>query len=131
MRSDWPDALPNGGADPFHIQNLDAPVILKSGKSCRSPAIPGRASALNVEPKSGLRSFPLKTLHTLRQEGVQPMSETTYYRIGRTVRRYRRLSATSPLIFFGLLLAAPPLHAQLPAGTTDATAQPQPTPQDP
>ena len=35
------------------------------------------------------------------------------------------------LIFSTALLVATPAHAQLPAGTTDTTAQPQPAPQDP
>ncbi len=50
-----------------------------------------------------------------------------------TSRNPRRCPSTfSSAIFFLLLLfVAPAAHGQLPAGTTDATAQPQPAPQDP
>src|SRR6266851_7067566 len=42
----------------------------------------------------------------------------------------QRLVQASSLLFL-IFLLAPSLHAQLPAGTTDATAQPQTAPQDP
>jgi tetratricopeptide (TPR) repeat protein len=43
----------------------------------------------------------------------------------------RRPSLISSLLFSTFLFVAIPAHAQLPAGTTDTTAQPQPAPQDP
>ncbi len=48
-------------------------------------------------------------------------------------RSRRQIPSTfSSAMFFLLLLAvAPAAHAQLPAGTSDSTAQPQPAPQDP
>jgi len=58
------------------------------------------------------------------------MPKTTHYRITRAALRSCRLPALAPIIFFGLLLQAGTLQAQLPPGTTDAT-QPQSQKQDP
>jgi tetratricopeptide (TPR) repeat protein len=44
--------------------------------------------------------------------------------------RPKQLLVQASLLFL-ILFLAPSLHAQLPPGTTDTTAQPQPTPQDP
>lgn len=60
------------------------------------------------------------------------MKRLTHHRIGAILaRHYLPFSALSSLIFSALLLAGFTAQAQLPAGTTDTTAQPQPTPQDP
>lgn len=52
------------------------------------------------------------------------MPKPTQHRISRVVMHPHRLCAAASVIFFSLLTASP-LHAQLPAGTTDTTA-PQP-----
>jgi predicted Zn-dependent protease len=57
------------------------------------------------------------------------MSKSARHGITLTQLRPRRLSVTASLIFFALLLTGR-LHAQLPAGTSDA-AEPRPTEQDP
>jgi predicted Zn-dependent protease len=56
------------------------------------------------------------------------MTQTAHCTTDRVALRRRLLSATSPIIFSTLLLAVRTIPAQLPAGTTDATAQPQPDP---
>jgi len=53
------------------------------------------------------------------------LKEGSNQRIGCAVFRHRLLSTTSSLIFSTLLLTTLTTFAQLPAGTTDATAQPQ------
>jgi tetratricopeptide (TPR) repeat protein len=59
------------------------------------------------------------------------MTKPSHHGIREVAHRYRRASILSSLIFSTLLIAGSPAHAQLPAGTTDTTAQPQPAPQDP
>ena len=51
--------------EPFHTQLLTLLLSLRPGKSRRSPANPGRASALKSRPKSARMSLSLKTLRTL------------------------------------------------------------------
>ncbi|GGG73530.1 tetratricopeptide repeat protein [Edaphobacter dinghuensis] len=61
------------------------------------------------------------------------MPKPTHHRIAPAILRPYRLGVTASVIFFGLLSTSS-LHAQLPAGTTDATAQSQtqaPSEQDP
>ena len=59
------------------------------------------------------------------------MTTTPHHRIGQVPRRHRRPSALQTVIFSTILLAGSFTQAQLPAGTTDTTAQPQTTPQNP
>jgi tetratricopeptide (TPR) repeat protein len=59
------------------------------------------------------------------------MSETIQTRMNRIASIHRNLPALPSLILLAALFATATLHAQLPAGTTDASAQPQTTPQDP
>jgi len=59
------------------------------------------------------------------------MTMTPHHRTGRVPRRHRRSSTFPLLIFSTVLLAGSFAQAQLPAGTTDTTQQPQTTPQDP
>ena len=59
------------------------------------------------------------------------MTTTPHHRIGQVPRRHRRPSALQSVIFSTILLAGSFTQAQLPAGTTDTTAQPQTTPQNP
>jgi tetratricopeptide (TPR) repeat protein len=59
------------------------------------------------------------------------MTTTPHHRIGQVSRRHRVPSALPSLFFSTLLLAGSFAQAQLPAGTTDTTQQPQPAPQDP
>ena len=58
------------------------------------------------------------------------MPEKTHHRMNCIASRHRNLLTTS-LILSAVLLVTGSLHAQLPAGTTDTTAQPQTAPQDP
>ncbi len=59
------------------------------------------------------------------------MTTTPHHRIGQVPRRHRCPSALHSVIFSTILLTGGFAHAQLPAGTTDTTAQPQTAPQDP
>jgi Flp pilus assembly protein TadD len=59
------------------------------------------------------------------------MTTTPHHRIGQVPRRHRRPSTLQSVIFSTVLLTGGFAHAQLPAGTTDTTAQPQSAPQDP
>jgi tetratricopeptide (TPR) repeat protein len=59
------------------------------------------------------------------------MTKLTHHQIAATKHHNRRRSTLPSLIFFSLLLVSSAALAQLPAGTTDTTTQPQPTPQDP
>jgi tetratricopeptide (TPR) repeat protein len=59
------------------------------------------------------------------------MTKPAHHQIAATKHHNRRHSTLPSLIFFSLLLASSTAHAQLPAGTTDTTTQPQPAPQDP
>ncbi len=61
------------------------------------------------------------------------MPKTTTSRVARTALRLPSLLTTASLIFFSLAAGLLPtrLLAQLPAGTTDASAQPQSAPPDP
>ncbi|MCU1318883.1 MAG: hypothetical protein JWP98_401 [Edaphobacter sp.] len=59
------------------------------------------------------------------------MSDTAHNRTNRATSQLHCRSAILPLFLSTVLLAAGTAHAQLPAGTTDATAHPQPSPQDP
>jgi Flp pilus assembly protein TadD len=59
------------------------------------------------------------------------MTTTPHHRIGQVPRRHRRPSALYSVLFSTVLLTGGFAHAQLPAGTTDTTAQPQTAPQDP
>jgi tetratricopeptide (TPR) repeat protein len=59
------------------------------------------------------------------------MTTELHHRNGRPQQPHRRPSAIVAIIFLPLVLVATPVRAQLPAGSVDTTAQPQPTPQDP
>jgi tetratricopeptide (TPR) repeat protein len=59
------------------------------------------------------------------------MTTTPHHGIGPLPRRHRLSSALPSLFFSTLLLAGSFAQAQLPAGTTDTTQQPQTAPQDP
>ena len=59
------------------------------------------------------------------------MPEKIHIRMNRSASRYRSFSLLPILILSTVLLSTGTLHAQLPAGTTDTTAQPQSTPEDP
>jgi predicted Zn-dependent protease len=59
------------------------------------------------------------------------MTKLAHHRTEAIAHRHRPASVLAFLILSTLLLTAYTAQAQLPAGTTDTTAQPQPTPQDP
>jgi tetratricopeptide (TPR) repeat protein len=59
------------------------------------------------------------------------MTKPANHQIAALKHHNRRPSTLPSLIFFSLLLAGSAAQAQLPAGTTDTTTQPQPAPQDP
>jgi Flp pilus assembly protein TadD len=59
------------------------------------------------------------------------MTTTPHHGTGQVLRRHRRPSALQTIVFSTIFLAGSFSHAQLPAGTTDTTAQPQTTTQDP
>jgi tetratricopeptide (TPR) repeat protein len=59
------------------------------------------------------------------------MTKLAHHPINAVTNRYHCSSILISFLFSTLVLASLPANAQLPAGTTDTTAQPQPTPQDP
>jgi len=59
------------------------------------------------------------------------MPKPPHSRVSRTATPNRWLTVAAAILFSTGLLASIPAHAQLPAGTTDATAQPVQQPEDP